>query len=154
MLNESCQSLSAEGIYELKLDFIKPGMVIEWIEFRSIVLCNSIILIFLLQIIRIRREFMVGSSSIITLIIAMVICFLFPIAFAIYFKLKHKISLKPVFTGVAVFIIFVLILEQILHFFVLQKGLITNPILITVYGALAIVFEERKIYSLFNDPER
>lgn len=94
---------------------------------------------------------MVGSSSIITLIIAMVICFLFPIAFAIYFKLKHKISLKPVFTGVAVFIIFVLILEQILHFFVLQKGLITNPILITVYGALAAgVFEEGGRFIAFS----
>ena len=25
-----------EGIYELKLDFIKPGMVIEWIEFKEV----------------------------------------------------------------------------------------------------------------------
>lgn len=86
---------------------------------------------------------MVSSSTIITLIIATVVCFLFPIVLTIYFKIKHKISLKPVFMGVAVFIFFVLILEQILHYFVLQKGLITNPVLITIYGALAAgIFEE------------
>lgn len=86
---------------------------------------------------------MVGSSTIAAFIIAILICFLFPIAFAAFFKIKYKISLKAVFTGVAVFILFALILEQIMHFFVLKKGLITNTILISVYGALAAgIFEE------------
>lgn len=86
---------------------------------------------------------MVGSSTIIALVIATVMCFLFPPAFATYFKIKHKISLKPVFTGVSVFILFVLVFEQIMHYFVLQKGLITNTIVLAIYGALAAgVFEE------------
>lgn len=86
---------------------------------------------------------MVDSSTIISLITATVLCFLFPPAIAAWFKIKYKISLKPVFTGVAVFILFALILEQIMHYFVIKKGLITGTVLISVYGALAAgIFEE------------
>jgi uncharacterized membrane protein YhfC len=86
---------------------------------------------------------MVSSSTITALLIATVVCFLFPPVFAVWFKIKHKISLKPVFLGVAVFILFVLILEQMMHVFVLRNGLITNPVIFAIYGALAAgVFEE------------
>ncbi|WP_291583611.1 YhfC family intramembrane metalloprotease [Clostridium sp. UBA6640] len=86
---------------------------------------------------------MVNSASIISAGISGAMCFLFPIIILIYFKKKEKINLKPVIIGAIVFFIFTQILERLLHMVVIGNNLIKNPILFSIYGALAAgIFEE------------
>ncbi|PJI08718.1 MULTISPECIES: YhfC family intramembrane metalloprotease [Clostridium] len=94
---------------------------------------------------------MVKSTTITFMVLAAVICAVFPIALIVYFRKKEKISLKPVFIGMAVFIVFTQILEKTLHSIVIGGNLITNPILFSVYGALAAgVFEETGRFIAFK----
>ncbi len=72
-----------------------------------------------------------------------------PLFFAIYFGVKHKISLKVVFVGLLVFIVFSQFLEKLLHLYVLSWNqqsaqlLKDNPFLYALYGGLAAgIFEE------------
>lgn len=94
---------------------------------------------------------MVSSTSIIFMVIAASICFLFPIIILIYYKKKEKINLKPVIIGMIVFFVFTQILEKLLHMVVIGNNLISNPILFSIYGALAAgIFEEGGRFIAFK----
>lgn len=94
---------------------------------------------------------MVSSTSIISMGISAIVCFLFPITVLLYFKKKEKISLKPVFIGMIVFFMFTQILEKLLHLFVIGNNLIPNPVLFSIYGALtAGIFEETGRFIAFK----
>lgn len=94
---------------------------------------------------------MVSSASIVNMIIDAIVCFLLPIIVLIYFKRKEKISYKPVIIGAAVFFVFAMILERLVHMVVLGNNLITNPVWFTIYGALmAGIFEEGGRFIAFK----
>lgn len=94
---------------------------------------------------------MVSSASIITMIIDAIVCFMLPILILIYFKRKEKISFKPIILGAAVFVVFAMILERLVHMVVLGNNLITNPVWFTIYGALAAgIFEEGGRFIAFR----
>lgn len=94
---------------------------------------------------------MVSSTSITFMWISAIVCFLFPIIVLLYSKKKEKISLKPFFVGMAVFVVFVMILEKCLHTVVIGNKLITNPILFSIYGAFAAgIFEEGGRFIAFK----
>lgn len=70
-----------------------------------------------------------------------------PIGLMIYFKKRKNADFLPFFIGLAVFILFALVLEGILHSFVMASPLgetiMSTPILFALYGALAAAaFEE------------
>lgn len=86
---------------------------------------------------------MVSAASIVNMVIDAIVCFLLPVIVFVYFKRKEKISFKPVIIGAAVFFIFAMILERLVHMVVLGNNLITGTLWFTVYGALAAgIFEE------------
>lgn len=86
---------------------------------------------------------MVSNSVIYMLTFVAIFSLLFPIGLFIFFKLKDKISVKPVILGILTFIVFSQVLEKLMHVFVMNNNLITAPLLFAIYGALAAgVFEE------------
>ena len=95
---------------------------------------------------------MVSQSTIISAIVAMVICIVFPIVLVIYFKKKEKFQIKPVFIGILGFFLFAMVLEQILHSIVISTKIIKlNTITFAIYGALAAgVFEEVGRFVMFK----
>ena len=95
---------------------------------------------------------MVRQSTIITIIVAMVFCIMFPIISVIYFKKKEQFSIKTVFIGTLGFFLFAIVLEQILHSVVISTKIIKmNTITFAIYGALAAgVFEEVGRFVMFK----
>ena len=95
---------------------------------------------------------MVSNNVIISMIIVMVICVLFPIGIFIYFKIKEGISIKTTLGGIIGFVLFALILEQILHKIVMSSNIIpVNTLAFGIYGALAAgVFEETGRFLVFK----
>ena len=86
---------------------------------------------------------MIGTESIIALIICGLFTTLIPIAAVVVFKLKNKsVSLLSAVIGAATFIVFALVLEQIMHIFMLP--IVSNStVAYVIYGVLAAgVFEE------------
>ncbi len=72
-----------------------------------------------------------------------------PIAIFIFLKVKYKAKFVPCAVGAAAFIVFALILEQLVHAVVLRQGsasynfIMTRPLLYMLYGGLmAGIFEE------------
>ncbi len=85
---------------------------------------------------------MFSTSSIAALGVCGGLCIIIPLAAGIVFKIKNKdIPFSPFFIGAAVFIVFALILEQILHSVMIPivSGI---PALYVIYGALAAGFFE------------
>lgn len=99
---------------------------------------------------------MVSNTSIMFLIISLIISVGLPLGLVAYFYKKYKISIKCVFIGVLIFIIFSQVLEKVLHYFVLTKNpytvaLLKNPWLFMIYGGLAAgIFEEVGRYIGFK----
>lgn len=86
---------------------------------------------------------MVSNSKILFMAFAAIISLFFPIILYIILRIKHRASFKPVIIGALTFIVFVLVLERILHSVVLGRNLITSPVAIALYGGLAAgLFEE------------
>lgn len=86
---------------------------------------------------------MVSKLSIIFMIITILISFALPIGLLVYFRKKDRISFRPIIIGALTFIIFSQVLEKIMHLYVINNNLITNPWVFAIYGALAAgVFEE------------
>ncbi|MDE6592812.1 MAG: YhfC family intramembrane metalloprotease [Oscillospiraceae bacterium] len=85
---------------------------------------------------------MFSTSSIAALGVCGGLCIIIPLAAGIIFKIKNKdVPFSPFFIGAAVFIIFALILEQLLHS-VMIPIVSGKPVLYIIYGALAAGFFE------------
>nr|WP_319488561.1 YhfC family glutamic-type intramembrane protease [uncultured Caproiciproducens sp.] len=92
---------------------------------------------------------MVSGWSIAAMLFTMIV----PLGVLIYllvrFLVHYKTGIKPILIGAGVFLIFVLLQEQLLHRFILQWNPVTaaffiNPLAYAVYGALAAgIFEEK-----------
>lgn len=94
---------------------------------------------------------MIGNVSFLS-ILFMAVSFILavgaPVALIIYFAVKRRLSAKALLFGMVLFIVFALILEQILHYLVLganpQNSFVyKSTILYMLYGGLAAgIFEE------------
>ena len=88
----------------------------------------------------------VSTASLIGMVISLIISLGLPLIFLILAKCKLKASFSSFFTGCAVFIVFALFLESLLHNFVLNATgtlLTDNILLYGLYGGLAAaLFEE------------
>lgn len=91
---------------------------------------------------------MVSNLTIIFIAISAIISIILPIVTAIYFYKKYKISFKNVAVGALIFFVFVIILEALMHRYILITNTTTsiffsNPWLYAIYGAFAAgIFEE------------
>lgn len=86
---------------------------------------------------------MIGTQSIVSIILCGLLSIAIPVAAVIFFKKKYKgSSIISAFIGAATFVVFALVLEQVLHFFMLP--LVTgSTVAYVIYGTLAAgVFEE------------
>lgn len=86
---------------------------------------------------------MFGSDIITTLAIGAALGFLIPIAAVVVFKLSHrKASLLSAVVGMMTFLVFAMMLEQLLHVFMLPL-VVNSDILYIIYGTMAAgIFEE------------
>ncbi|MDY0394182.1 YhfC family glutamic-type intramembrane protease [Virgibacillus halophilus] len=91
---------------------------------------------------------MVDSLAITFLMISVMLAIGVPVAFLIFFHRRFTVSWKHVLVGAGIFIVFALILEKMLHAYVLDMNPVTmkwvkNPYFYALYGGLAAgVFEE------------
>ena len=92
---------------------------------------------------------MIPVISIIFMFVSFLLCL--AITIGLYIALRKRLTLKilPALTGAAAFIVFALVLEQLLHSIVLRRSpdgsveLMNNPALYTLYGIFAAgIFEE------------
>jgi uncharacterized membrane protein YhfC len=86
---------------------------------------------------------MISNASMTFMIISAVVSFLFPVVVFIYLQKNERAVFKPVFIGIITFIIFSQVLEKLLHYVVISNKVFSNPIVFSIYVALAAgVFEE------------
>ncbi len=102
-----------------------------------------------------------STGTIAAFLVGGILAILIPIAALIIFKLKNKdVKLRYFFIGAATFVVFALMLEQILHYFMLSTIQNSGIVFYTLYGALcAGIFEETGRFLAFklfckkeNDP--
>lgn len=90
----------------------------------------------------------VSTLSIVYMAISAILAFLVPIAIIVVMGVKRKLNWKAMLFGALLFVVFVLILERIMHYFVLganptQSIIYKNPVLYMLYGGFAAgIFEE------------
>ena len=93
--------------------------------------------------------------SMVFMALAALFCFAMPILLLIYYR-KKGADILPFFIGCAVFVIFALILESLMHQLVLKvlpvgKTILGNTLLYALYGGLAAgVFEETGRFLAFK----
>lgn len=91
---------------------------------------------------------MVSNLSLLGIIFSLLVSFLLPIGLIIYAIKRCSAKFSTIAIGALVFVVFVLVLESILHFYVLKlnsstKALMENPWIFAIYGGLAAgIFEE------------
>lgn len=86
---------------------------------------------------------MVSNLSIFFICLSIALSVLFPVILIIYFYKKEHISAKPVLVGALIWLIFSMILENILHSFVLRSPIYKMAVPFAIYAALAAgLFEE------------
>lgn len=92
---------------------------------------------------------MISTLSLIGMVFSLALSFLFPLILAIYFIRKYKTGILTLVTGAAVFILFALILEQLVHFLIIgpnspiAESVKNSPLLLGLYGGfMAGIFEE------------
>lgn len=91
---------------------------------------------------------MVSNLSLVGIIFSLLVSFLLPIGLIIYARKKYSANFNTIVIGASVFVVFALVLESILHFYVLKlnsatKVLMENPWIFAIYGGLAAgIFEE------------
>jgi len=91
---------------------------------------------------------MVTVLSMIFMGVSVVISIGLPISLFLILRRKYELKIVPLLVGVAAFIVFALILEQLLHMLVLRPvngviELMNNPLLYVLYGIFAAgIFEE------------
>ncbi len=92
---------------------------------------------------------MISTSSLIGMVFSLALSFLFPLILAIYFIRKYKTGILAFVTGAAIFVLFALILEQLVHVLVIgpsspiAETVKASPFLMGIYGGfMAGIFEE------------
>jgi len=100
---------------------------------------------------------MVSIFTILALCFTLLACLVFPIVLCIVFMKKNRPGVLPLIIGIAVFILFALVLEQLTHYLFLYtipatKTLLANNVWVyAVYGALAAgIFEEGGRFLAFR----
>lgn len=90
----------------------------------------------------------VSTLSIVFMAISAVLAILVPIALIIFMGIKKRLNWKAMMFGALLFLVFVLLLERIMHILVLgsdptKSVIFNNPILYMLYGGFAAgIFEE------------
>ncbi|EIT86056.1 putative chaperone [Fictibacillus macauensis ZFHKF-1] len=86
---------------------------------------------------------MVSQSVITMMIVSGIVAILVPIILVIFGVVKLKVKMKPVTLGIVTFIVFAVILEQVVHAFVTRTSVWEYPAFRIPYSALmAGIFEE------------
>jgi uncharacterized membrane protein YhfC len=99
---------------------------------------------------------MVGNASIAMMIISLLLSLLVPVGLIIYFRVNVGVSFKAVGVGALIFALFALVLERLLHWYMLQVNpntieFLRQPLWFALYGALAAgIFEEVGRYAGFR----
>lgn len=100
---------------------------------------------------------MVSTSSIVCMLVSAVISIGLPVALFLAFRKRFGFKVVPMLVGAAAFIVFALVLEQLMHTLVLRPGpdgsiaLRSNPLLYMLYGAFAAgIFEETGRFVSFK----
>lgn len=103
---------------------------------------------------------MFSNTIIASMIICGLLCIIIPIGAMIIYKVKNKdVKISSFFIGAAVFFLFALVLEQIMHYFMLPV-VSGSTVTYVIYGVLAAgIFEETGRFAAFktvmknrNDP--
>lgn len=104
---------------------------------------------------------MFSNTSIASMLICSLLCIIIPIVAMIIYKIKNKdVRISSFFIGGAVFFLFALVLEQIMHYFMLPV-VSGSTVAYVFYGAFAAgIFEETGRFVTFktvmkqrNDPK-
>ena len=101
---------------------------------------------------------MVPELSIVFMSVSAAIAIGLPVVLFFIWRRKYKLKAIPVLFGIAAFILFALILEQIMHVLVLSPNadgsssvILKNPVLFVLYGTMAAgVFEETARFLSFQ----
>lgn len=100
---------------------------------------------------------MVTTATLVWLVIGAVFAFALPISLLVWWRKTRKAKLLPFFVGAAVFVVFALVLETLLHrvcvldYNAVSRAINANPYLYMLYSALAAgVFEETGRYVAFR----
>ncbi|MET3289894.1 UNVERIFIED_CONTAM: putative membrane protein YhfC [Brevibacillus sp. OAP136] len=96
---------------------------------------------------------MIASVTMVSIVIQGLISLLFPIGLFLYMRKKERFTMRPVWVGAAIFLIFTQVFEKVLHLVVLQGNptIQEHPVVFAVYGALAAgIFEEVGRYIGFS----
>lgn len=96
--------------------------------------------------------YMVGQLTILSMFVLILFTFLLFAGLIVYYKKREGISIKSAVIGAIGFIVFVQVLEKILHVFVITKfpDYAEHPWMFSLYGALtAGIFEELGRFFLF-----
>ncbi|MDR2517098.1 MAG: YhfC family intramembrane metalloprotease [Spirochaetaceae bacterium] len=94
----------------------------------------------------------ISFLSILCIAVSAAVSFAFPVFLFAVFRKKYGARIRPALAGAAVFVVFALVLEQILHFFVLRSVRpAETPFLYILYGILmAGIFEESGRFFAFT----
>jgi len=100
---------------------------------------------------------MIPVLSIVFMGVSAVISIGLPIALYVALRKNYGLKAVPMLVGAAAFIVFAMVLEQLLHYFVLRPapdgtiGLKNNPLLYMLYGCFAAgIFEETARFLSFS----
>ncbi|MDR0472783.1 MAG: YhfC family intramembrane metalloprotease [Treponema sp.] len=94
----------------------------------------------------------ISILSIIFMAVSAIISIGLPVAIFIFFRKKYKAGFLPMIIGAAAFILFVLVLESSIHYFVFKQfSLQEKPLAYIIYGIfMAGIFEETARFISFN----
>lgn len=99
---------------------------------------------------------MVSNLSLTGIIFSLLVSLLLPIGLIIYARKRYSVYFSTIAVGALIFIIFALVLESILHTYVLKlnpvtKAVMENPWIYAIYGSLAAgIFEESGRLAVFK----
>ena len=100
---------------------------------------------------------MVTTATLVWLVIGAVFAFALPISLLVWWRKTRKAKLLPFFVGAAVFVVFALVLETLLHQVcvfgdnAVSRAINANPYLYMLYGGLAAgLFEETGRFVAFR----
>lgn len=100
---------------------------------------------------------MIETSSVIAMAVTGVVCTLYPVVLLLIWRKKTGARVAPFFVGAGTFVLFALVLEQLLHSVCilgngpLAQAIRGNTVLFVLYGGLAAgIFEETGRFAAFK----